>query len=277
MQTSEQINELAAALAEAQGAFAKVTKGKTAKIKSEKANYEYRYADLGEVIETVRPTLTKHGLSVVQMPTLGSDNRTMLSTMLLHKSGQWIKGEIPIQWQGGDPKTLGSLLTYLRRYTYTGAIGVATEEDDDGASANAAPQSPPQPRQPPKSPAKAPTQPNGNGARPGATHGDLARAAMSAAADDDDRRRGGHSEPFSDPLPIPDADGDIEVVYTDSRGGEHMLPSAKALAKIETAHKSTISDAALDDLIRVNRAWLATHYGPALKAFEGAPRPWAGG
>jgi hypothetical protein len=80
-----------------------------------------------------------------------------------------------------------------------------------------------------------------------------------------------------DPLPIADASGDIEVIYTDSRGKEHLLPSMAAFGKVEAAFNSTISDAALDDLIRANRPWLATHYAAALKVFEGTPRPQAVG
>ena len=123
------------------------------------------------------------------------------------------------------------------------------------------PPPPPQPRQTPSKPPKAPTQPATNGARPGGSEAPLRPPV--------DWEEG-------DPLSIPDANGDVEVIYTDSRGTEHRLASSKALAKIEAAHKSTVSDAALDDLIRVNRAWLATHYAQALKAFETTPRSWAG-
>lgn len=242
MQTSEHINELAEALAVAQGSFAKVTKGKTAKIETKTGpGYKYQYADLGEVIETTRPTLKEHGLSVVQMPSVGPDNRLTLCTMLMHKSGQWIRGEIPIQWNGGDPKSLGSLLTYLRRYTYTGAIGVATEEDDDGQAAGTAPK-PDAPKRPapPKLPAK---------------------STEEATADEMQRPAG----------------NGVKVSFINSQGRAFDMTEADALKRLYGAAEAheTVDDATFARIVNANALWLPEKAEATLwQARQMKPEEW---
>jgi hypothetical protein len=58
---------------------------------------------------------------------------------------------------------------------------------------------------------------------------------------------------------------------------QQQRPAATALAKIEAAHASTISDEAFDGLLRWNGAWLAAHYATALEVFKSQPRPQAEG
>jgi hypothetical protein len=55
-------------------------------------------------------------------------------TTLAHSSGQWISGEMPIVLSKTDPQSIGSALTYYRRYTLSAMIGIAPE-DDDGENA----------------------------------------------------------------------------------------------------------------------------------------------
>jgi hypothetical protein len=55
----------------------------------------------------------------------------MLVTTLVHASGQWIKGEMPIITNKMDPQGLGSAITYYRRYSLAAMIGVAPDDDDD--------------------------------------------------------------------------------------------------------------------------------------------------
>ena len=255
MQTSEHINELAEALAKAQGAIGHAAKDST------NPHFKSKYADLSSIRDACSKALADNGIGVLQGPSTGDDGTVCVTTRLVHKSGQWVETTMCCRPVQPTAQAMGSVVTYLRRYSLAAMAGVAPDDDDGTAASEMAPQSPPDARTAPKPPPKAPTQPATNGAAPGCSE-----APSRPPVDWEE----------GDPLSIPDANGDVEVIYTDSRGTEHRLASSKALAKIEAAHKSTISDAALDDLIRVNRAWLATHYGPALKAFEGAPRPWAG-
>jgi hypothetical protein len=149
MKTSESIESLAAALAMAQGEFTAPPKSKTADVPMKSGGrYSYSYADLAEVIETIRPVMTKHGLSVSQLPSR-TEQGFELVTRLMHKSGQWIEGSIPLP-EGRSPQELGSLLTYYRRYALCGVTGVAADEDDDGKGAGKDTKPPSKPSAPSK-------------------------------------------------------------------------------------------------------------------------------
>jgi hypothetical protein len=124
---SENIAELAAALAKAQAEIGGVHK--------DAANpyYKSSYSTLSNVWETVKPPLTKHGLSVVQMP--GSDERGYyVQTQLMHGSGQWIRSTTYMKPAKEDPQGIGSLISYARRYALQ-AMVMACPDDDDGEAA----------------------------------------------------------------------------------------------------------------------------------------------
>ena len=57
-----------------------------------------------------------------------------LVTMLIHSSGQFLRGYVALP-TNLSPQELGSYLTYMRRYSYQSIIGVFAEEDDDGGAA----------------------------------------------------------------------------------------------------------------------------------------------
>lgn len=155
IEKSEQINELAAALAKAQAVFTHVKKDKTARIEMKAGGaYTYRYADLGSTWDVARKALTDNGLSVVQAPSY-VDGWIELTTMLLHGSGQYISSTMKTRASESDVKTLGSAITYLRRYAFSAMTGLVADEDDDGdASVGSTKQS------------SAPEQKNGNGGQP---------------------------------------------------------------------------------------------------------------
>jgi len=134
MRSSEQIGELAKALAMAQGQM------KAAK-KSEKNPYfKSSYADLANVVENDRAILSANGLSVVQGACLVSkadgSEAIGLSTRLMHSSGQWIEETAGATPKDMMPQSVGATITYLRRYGYQGMVGATAEgEDDDGETA----------------------------------------------------------------------------------------------------------------------------------------------
>jgi hypothetical protein len=129
---SEEIGEIAKALAAAQAKFEAVGKDKTAKITGDKA-YSYTYADLASILAAVRKPLSESGLAVVQVITWG-EGHSWLVTRLLHSSGQSIESTYPLR-EYGRPQEMGSALTYARRYSLTALLGIAAEEDDDGQAA----------------------------------------------------------------------------------------------------------------------------------------------
>jgi hypothetical protein len=98
-------------------------------------HFKSQYADLAAIREASLPSLTKHGLSIIQTPRLTAVGFVLFSR-LMHKSGQWIEGEWPITI--GPPQSMGSQLTYFRRYLWSGQTGMAADEDDDANVAETA-------------------------------------------------------------------------------------------------------------------------------------------
>lgn len=129
----EDIKELAAALAVAQGNIDNVKKDRT------NPHFKSNYATLGSVWDTIRDELSKNGLAVVQLPTSAPAGSVGLLTRLIHKSGQSLEEVffMPVA-QVNNPQAVGSALTYARRYALMALVGIAPE-DDDGNAAKAAP------------------------------------------------------------------------------------------------------------------------------------------
>ena len=124
---SEDINELADALAKAQGLIEGAAKD------SKNPFFKSSYADLHSVMACAREPLAANGLSVVQ-PTAVIDGQLCLITMIMHKSGQWVKSVVPLILSKQDPQSVGSAITYYRRYSYAALVGIA-QMDDDGETA----------------------------------------------------------------------------------------------------------------------------------------------
>lgn len=126
---SEHIDQLATALAKAQGEFGIAQKDKNNPF------FKSKYADFESVVEASRPALAKYGLSVIQSPYI-EEGTSYLITMLLHSSGQWIQSKAQHSPQKNDIQSLSSYNTYLKRMCYSSIVGVVTGEyDDDGEAA----------------------------------------------------------------------------------------------------------------------------------------------
>ena len=127
MQTSENINELATALAKAQGEITGALKD------SANPFFKSKYADLASCWDACRAALSKNGLAVTQFPTTDPTG-TYLVTSLLHSSGQWMRSSLLVQPKDDTPQAMGSALTYARRYALTAIVGVAQVDDDGNAA-----------------------------------------------------------------------------------------------------------------------------------------------
>lgn len=129
---SESLASLAPALVAVQAEVEHATKGNI------NPAFKSRYADITEVIDTIRPVLEKHGFSASQHPGFrdGAEGALVtLETLLLHTSGEWIKSECATPLERVTAQGVGSAITYLRRYALTSIIGLG-QEDDDGATAS---------------------------------------------------------------------------------------------------------------------------------------------
>ena len=124
---SAQINELAAALAKAQATMAGAHKAAT------NPHYRSRYADLESIWDAIRVPLTTNGLSVVQLPSTDGA-RVSVETVLLHTSGQWMSSTLTAEGKDASPQSVGSAITYLRRYGLAPMSGVCPTDDDGEAA-----------------------------------------------------------------------------------------------------------------------------------------------
>lgn len=131
VERSESLKELATAMAAAQGEIGNAAKS------SVNPHFKSKYADLAEILNTAKPVLSKHGLSIVQMPGYG-DGVVTLTTMLMHSSGEFIQSECSAPISKQDAQQVGSALTYLRRYSLAAFCGIAQEDDDGNAASKAA-------------------------------------------------------------------------------------------------------------------------------------------
>lgn len=130
MRTSEQVTDLFAALAAAQGEIEPALKD------AANPHFKSKYSDFSTVREVSRQVLAKHGLAILQ-PIVSDIEKSLVgvTTIITHKSGQffendtcWVKAA-----RGVGPQDLGSCATYLRRYNYMAILGMSsTEDDDDG-------------------------------------------------------------------------------------------------------------------------------------------------
>ena len=97
--------------------------------------FKNNYATLDTIIDEIRPILSKHGLSIMQIPS-GDGQNVTLKTLLLHESGEWLESdELTMKPVKNDPQAVGSCITYARRYSLAAFLSLNTGEDDDGNSA----------------------------------------------------------------------------------------------------------------------------------------------
>ena len=127
---SQCLDKLYAALAKAQLEML------PAKTGSNNPFFKSKYADLASIVKASRIHLGTNGLAVIQRIVRNGSAGMTLLTRLCHASGQWIESSMTVNPPKQDIQSLGSYLTYLRRYTYSSIVGVvASEEDDDGEAA----------------------------------------------------------------------------------------------------------------------------------------------
>ena len=130
------INEIATALAAAQATFEPVPKNKTGKVRGKNKqtgseySYDYRYADLADILKIILPKLSAQGIAVLQ-PLVRNDKMLTLTTLLVHKSGQFFQSHGVRISETGDPQDFGSQLSYARRYDFCAMVGVSPDEDTD--------------------------------------------------------------------------------------------------------------------------------------------------
>ncbi len=133
---SPSIAELVTALAKAQLDFKPIHKKET------NPAYHAKYSGLPTLIAATQEALARQGLVVMQMTRseFGAEDAKMLTitTILAHGSGQWIATDLTLpamMRDRFDAQSVGSAITYARRYGLQAILGVAADDDDDGNKA----------------------------------------------------------------------------------------------------------------------------------------------
>lgn len=124
---SPTIGKLAGALAKAQGLIRGAVKD------SENPYFKSSYADLASVWEACRDALSKNDLAVIQT-TEPDDKGIVVVTTLAHSSGEWMRGKLRVIPAKNDAQAIGSVITYMRRYSLAAIVGIAQVDDDGNAA-----------------------------------------------------------------------------------------------------------------------------------------------
>lgn len=118
---------------------------KVAKIPKSESNpfYKSKYAALPSILDAIQIPLEESGLVFTQLP-----DGEYLTTLLIHfESGEFISSSYKMNPIKTDPQSIGSAITYARRYALGSILGLNIDEDDDGNKASAKANTPaPQPQ-----------------------------------------------------------------------------------------------------------------------------------
>lgn len=130
MKTSEEINEIAKAMALAQAQM------KPASEDAINPHFRSKYSNLASIWDAIRHPMTSNGLTVWQ-DVQTSEIGICVSTRIVHSSGQWVEfGPLTVPLTKRDAHGVGSATTYGKRYSLCAALGVVSgDEDDDGNAA----------------------------------------------------------------------------------------------------------------------------------------------
>ena len=131
IRTSETIINLSKALVETQKELKQPLKdAKNPFFKSE-------YVPLENVAEAITESATKHGLAFSQYATTTETGNVSVGTIVFHESGEFI--EFPpliLKPENTKPQSIGSAITYAKRYSLSAVFGITSDKDDDGNKAN---------------------------------------------------------------------------------------------------------------------------------------------
>lgn len=124
---SDSIKHIAAALLQFQSSIGKLPRN------ASNPFFKSKYCPLSTIIETIQEPLAANGLCYAQFP----DGDYYLTTILIHaESGEYMQASYNIHPKQTDPQSMGSAITYGRRYSLGALLGLNIDEDDDGNKAS---------------------------------------------------------------------------------------------------------------------------------------------
>ena len=137
MTKSDSIKEIASAISKAQAEMGGAIKD------SNNPFFKSSYADLASVISVIKKPMTDNGLAYIQAPVFNGDIAGV-TTLITHTSGEWFESELLLPIKKTDAQSVGSCVTYARRYSLQSLLGVpAVDDDGNAASMPATKQLPP--------------------------------------------------------------------------------------------------------------------------------------
>lgn len=110
-------------------------KGKKVDFKTQTGRVSYNYNPLPKIQKAVDPVLSNYGLSYKwEQSTEGGKIR--ITCIISHVEGHcektWLESDLDTSGKKNTIQSLGSTVTYLKRYTLENALGLSSDEDDDG-------------------------------------------------------------------------------------------------------------------------------------------------
>ncbi len=130
------MENLAKALAKAQGEMGSAGRDR------QNPHFKNRYATMESVVSAVRGPLSTHGIAWHQR--VGVEGKVVsVETVLLCGADRLECGVLRAEARDPGPQGIGSVLTYLRRYSLMAACGIAPGDDDDGEAGERKPEPPP--------------------------------------------------------------------------------------------------------------------------------------
>jgi hypothetical protein len=127
MSEENKMSKLATALCKAQGIMGGAKKDKNNPF------YKSKYADLASVFDVIKDPFADNGLAISQTMDVLENGRTVLKTILLHASGEFLESRMILP-EISDPQKLGSAITYFRRFGLMAIAGIPAEDDDGNAA-----------------------------------------------------------------------------------------------------------------------------------------------
>lgn len=129
MTHSDEVKEIMTAIQAVQQGAGEIAKTSTGQV----GTRQYKYANLNDTWETIKPLMMQQKLVYTQSPTTGNANMgQFFETTIFHtESGQWISQTMQMSLTKDDPQGIGSAITYYRRYMLTSMLGLIPDDDND--------------------------------------------------------------------------------------------------------------------------------------------------
>lgn len=99
-------------------------------------HFDSKYAGLKATVAACRPLLVANGFVVVQTFSPSTPGTILITTELMHVSGESKSSDLLLPLTRNDPQAVGSAITYGRRFGLAAIVGVVPDDDDDGNAAS---------------------------------------------------------------------------------------------------------------------------------------------